>query len=209
MVDHSKLTRPSPTRGPAVSKPTPSLGRNAKSSRHCAAVLSGTAVSGKTRRRSSFVATDNRLGGSLGAEFINDKLEFKGRVIVFRYVQGTASTTKRSDGFIETAKAAGIEIAADPFSESGTLEGSKNVASNTFERFIENGELAIDGIFAANLTTTLAVASALDDLRSGGIKVDLIFVGFDSSKKLVKELQASKIDALIVQSPEKMGYLAV
>lgn len=158
---------------------------------------------------SSFVATDNTLGGSLGATYLKGKLGSNSRIIVFRYVQGTASTTKRSDGFIETAKKQGYEIVADPFSESGTLEGSKSVVANTFERFIENGKLAIDGIFAANLTATLGVASALDDLRDSGIQVDLKFVGFDSSKKLVEELQSGKIDALIVQSPEKMGYLAV
>ncbi len=158
---------------------------------------------------SSFVATDNRLGGSLAAEFLSNKIGSSGNVVVFRYVQGTASTSKRSDGFIEAAKAAGLEIEADPFSDSGTLEGSKNVVANTLERFIENGKLALDGIFAANLTTTLGVSSALDDLRSSGIEVDLVFVGFDSSKKLVKEVQEGKIDALIVQSPEKMGYLAV
>ena len=158
---------------------------------------------------SSFVATDNQLGGSLGAQFLSKKIGSKGRVVVFRYVQGTASTAKRADGFIATAKAAGLEIAADPFSESGTLEGSKSVVANTLERFIENGKLSLDGIFAANLTTTLGVSSALDDLRSSGIEVDLAFVGFDSSVKLVKEVQTGKIDALIVQSPEKMGYLAV
>ncbi|MBT3482591.1 MAG: substrate-binding domain-containing protein [Opitutales bacterium] len=158
---------------------------------------------------SSFVATDNQLGGSLGAQFLSKKIGSEGRVVVFRYVQGTASTAKRADGFIATAKAAGLEIAADPFSESGTLEGSKSVVANTLERFIENGKLSLDGIFAANLTTTLGVSSALDDLRSSGIEVDLAFVGFDSSVKLVKEVQTGKIDALIVQSPEKMGYLAV
>lgn len=158
---------------------------------------------------SSFIATDNVLGGSLGADFMNDNLATKSQLVVFRYVQGTASTAKRSDGFIDTAKIAGHDIVADPFSESGTLEGSKSVVANTLERFIKNGKLDIDGIFAANLTTTLGVSSALDDLRDSGIQVDLTFVGFDSSKKLVEELQAGKIDALIVQSPEKMGYLAV
>ncbi len=158
---------------------------------------------------SSFVATDNELGGKLGAGYLSEQLSSKGKIIVFRYVQGTASTTKRSDGFIEAAKAAGHEIVADPFSESGTLEGSKSVVANTFERFIQDGKLAIDGVFAANLTATLGVSSAMDDLRDSGIEVDITFVGFDSSKKLVEEVQSGKIDALIVQSPEKMGYLAV
>lgn len=158
---------------------------------------------------SSFIATDNTLGGALAAQFINDQAPPNGKIIVFRYVQGTASTTKRSEGFIQAAKAAGHEIVADPYSESGTLEGSKSVVANTFERYISDGKLQIDGIFAANLTATLGVSSAIDDLRDGGIEVDLTFVGFDSSKKLVEEVQSGKIDALIVQSPEKMGYLAV
>ncbi len=158
---------------------------------------------------SSFIATDNTLGGALGAQFIDEQTPSKGKIIVFRFVQGTASTTKRSEGFIQAAKAAGHEIVADPYSESGTLEGSKSVVANTFERYIKDGKLEIDGIFAANLTATLGVSSAIDDLRDGGIEVDLTFVGFDSSKKLVEEVQSGKIDALIVQSPEKMGYLAV
>lgn len=158
---------------------------------------------------SSFVATDNRLGGALGAKFMVDQLGAQGKVVVLRYVQGTASTTKRADGFIEVAKSNGLEIAADPFSESGTLEGSKSVAANTLERFIQNGKLELDGIFAANLTATLGIASALDDLKTSGIEVDLTFVGFDSSTKLIRELQADNIDALVVQNPERMGYLAV
>jgi len=158
---------------------------------------------------SSFVATDNSLGGSLGADYMAEQLNGKGRVMVLRFVQGTASTTKRSEGFIETAKKKGLEIVADPFSESGTLEGSKSVAANTLERFIENGKLELDGIFAANLTSTLGVASALDDLKASGIAADVAFVGFDSSKKLVQELQADKIDALVVQNPKRMGYLAI
>ncbi len=88
---------------------------------------------------SSFIATDNVLGGSLGADFMNDNLATKSRIVVFRYVQGTASTAKRSDGFIETAKKAGHEIVADPFSESGTLEGSKSVVANTLERSLKTG----------------------------------------------------------------------
>lgn len=170
-------------------------------------VIFDSAVDGDSH--SSFVATDNVLGGALGARFISEKASPGARVIVFRYVQGTASTAKRSDGFIEVARNAGHEIVADPFSESGTLEGSKSVVANTFERFIDDGRLNIDAVFAANLTTTLGVSSALDDLQDSGIETDLVFVGFDSSKKLVEEVQSGKIDALIVQSPEKMGYLAV
>ena len=35
------------------------------------------------------------------------------------------------------------------------------------------------------------------------------FVGFNTSKKLVEDVQAGKIDALVAQNPAKMGALAV
>ena len=68
---------------------------------------------------------------------------------------------------------------------------------------------AFDGIFACNLYSAHGVASALDDLRKSGVTVTARFVGFDTSKKLIEDLQAGRIDALVAQDPERMGYLAV
>ena len=54
------------------------------------------------------------------------------------------------------------------------------------------------------------MAAALDDLRKSGVNTDsVVFAGFDSSPRLVEELQAGNVDALIVQNPKKMGRLAV
>ena len=160
---------------------------------------------------SSFVATDNKNGGVIGgkelARLIGDKQGAK--VMCMRFVQGTGSTEARSAGFIETAKAAGFTVAADPYPDTGTIEGCKTAAANALEKFVKNGALDLDGIFAANLYSTIGVASALEDLRKGGIKVSVKFVGFDTSKKLVEDLRAGKIDALVAQNPERMGYLAV
>jgi ribose transport system substrate-binding protein len=160
---------------------------------------------------SSFVATDNKNGGVIGGKelvrLVGDKKGAK--VMCMRFVQGTGSTEARANGFIETAKAAGFTVAADPYPDTGTIEGCKTAAANTLEKFVKNGALELDGIFAANLYSTIGVASALEDLRKGGIKVNVKFVGFDTSKKLVEDVQAGKIDALVAQNPEKMGYLAV
>jgi len=160
---------------------------------------------------SSFVATDNKNGGVIGGKelvrLVGDKKGAK--VMCMRFVQGTGSTEARAAGFIETAKAAGFTVAADPDPDTGTIEGCKTAAANALEKFVKNGALELDGIFAANLYSTIGVASALDDLRKGGIKVNVKFVGFDTSKRLVEDVQAGKIDALVAQNPEKMGYLAV
>jgi len=159
---------------------------------------------------SSFVATDNKKGGELAAEHMVKLLGGKkGKVVVLRYVQGSGSTDARAEGFIEVAKKAGLEVLADPNPDQGTIESAKVTASNTLERYVGDKKLNVDGIFAANLYTTLGMAAALGDLRKGGIKVDLKFIGFDASPKLIKAVQGGTIDALISQNPKKMGYLAV
>jgi ribose transport system substrate-binding protein len=172
-------------------------------------VIFDSAVDGDAQ--SSFIATDNHNGGVIGGKelvrLIGDK---KGaQVMCARYIQGTGSTEARAAGFIETAKAAGYTIAADPYPDTGTIESCKTTAANTLEKFVKNGKLDLDGIFACNLYSTIGVASALEDMEKSGIQVNVKFVGFDTSKKLVEGVQAGKIDALVAQNPEKMGYLAI
>lgn len=158
----------------------------------------------------SYVATDNEKAGAMGGKHMIELLGSKpARVMVMRFIQGTGSTEARAKGFMDTVKGAGYTVAADPYPDTGTIEGCKTAAANTLEKFVEGGQLKLDGIFAANLYSALGVASALDDLRKGGIKVDVKFVGFDTSKKLVEDLQGGRLDALVAQDPYKMGYLAV
>jgi len=160
---------------------------------------------------SSFVATDNRQGGVIGGTELLRLLGGRAgaRVMCMRFVQGTGSTEARAAGFIETVKAAGCEVVADPYPDTGTIEGCKTAAANALEKFVEGGVLKLDGIFAANLYSTLGVVSALDDLRKSGVKIETRFVGFDTSRKLVEEVQAGRLDALVAQNPERMGYLAI
>jgi ribose transport system substrate-binding protein len=171
-------------------------------------VVFDSAVDGAAQ--SCFVATDNQKAGAMGGQHLVGLLGQKpARVMCMRFVQGTGSTEARAAGFVETVKAAGYTVVADPYPDTGTVEGCKTAAANTLEKFVNNGRLQLDGVFAANLYSTLGVASALDDLRKSGIKVDVRFVGFDTSKKLVEDVQAGSIDALVAQDPYKMGYLAV
>src|SRR4029078_11705414 len=59
----------------------------------------------------SFVATDNRKGGNLAAERLGQLLGGKGKVLMLRYQEGSASTQDREDGFLEGLKKfPGIEL---------------------------------------------------------------------------------------------------
>lgn len=157
----------------------------------------------------SFVATNNKQGGVLAAQHMIDLLGGKGRVMVLRFVQGTGSTEARAEGFIETVRAAGLELVADPYPEDATVAGCKKTATNVLEGFVKNNELMLDGIFACNDRSTLGMLAALEDLRKSGVQVHAKFIGFDFTPRLIEALQGGLIDALIAQNPRKMGRLAV
>ncbi|HEX2474655.1 MAG TPA: substrate-binding domain-containing protein [Lacipirellulaceae bacterium] len=158
----------------------------------------------------SFVATDNRAGGALAGKFLIDRLgESKKRLFLLRFIQGTASTEERAQGFLETVEAAGFEVLASPNTEDATVAGAIKTASNTLERFVKDGKLEIDGMFATNLYSTEGLLEALKDLRKSGVQVNVVFVGFDTNPKLIEEMNEGNIDAMVSQKPQRMGYLAV
>jgi len=158
----------------------------------------------------SYVGTDNVAGGALAAQHLAERLAQRDKnIFLLRYIQGTASTEQRTDGFMKAAEAAGLEVLAHPYSEDATVAGAIKTASNSLERFVRNGKLEIDGIFATNLFSTLGMLEALQELRQSGIQIDAVFVGFDTSPKLLKDLQSGRIDALVAQNPRRIGYLAV
>ena len=63
-----------------------------------------------------------------------------------------------------------------------------------------------DGVFASNESSTNGMLQAL---RKESLAGQISFVGFDASPPLVDGLNKMEIDALIVQNPRRMGYLAV
>ncbi|MHC4531961.1 MAG: substrate-binding domain-containing protein, partial [Planctomycetota bacterium] len=52
----------------------------------------------------SFVATDNYVGGRKGGEHLAEVLGGKGKVIMLRYQEGSASTMNREQGFLDVLK---------------------------------------------------------------------------------------------------------
>jgi ribose transport system substrate-binding protein len=157
----------------------------------------------------SFVATDNTAGGAIAAKYLVERLGDKKRLFLLRYIQGTASTEQRAQGFLDTAKEAGFEVLSDPYCEDATVAGAIKTASNVLEGFVKDGKLQLDGMFATNLYSTMGLLEALKDLRKSGVETNVVFVGFDTSPKLIEDLQADNVQALVSQNPTKMGGLAV
>ena len=156
----------------------------------------------------SFVATDNLKGGRLGGERLVQSLGGKGKVVLLRYAEGHDSTGKREQGFLEAMKAnPGIDVVSSNQYVGADVEGAyKRIEAilNGYKK--PDGTLGIDGLFAANESSSFALLRVLQDNGWAG-KVK--FVGFDASPNLVKGLRDGGIDGLVVQDPVRMGYTAV
>jgi len=150
----------------------------------------------------SFVATDNTSGGRLGGEHLLELLGGNGRVVLLRYLVGSASTAAREEGFLEIMRESdGIEVLVDNRYAGPTAGEAKTQSLNMFDQ-VRRAE----GIFCSNEPSTYGMLLAL---RQEGLAGQIRFVGFDASPPLVQALEAGEIDALVVQNPDRMGYEAV
>lgn len=163
----------------------------------CAIIDSGIA----TDKYVTFAATDNHQGGVLAARRMGLILGGKGNVLVVKYVPGSASTTERENGFIETIakEFPGIKIVDSKYGQD-TVETALQACEDMLTRNQD-----VQGLYACNASTAVGALQALQSQHRTGIKM----VGFDAEKALLDGLRADQIDALIVQNPYKMGYEGV
>ena len=152
----------------------------------------------------SFVATDNRKGGTLAADRMGQLLNGKGKVLVLRYAEGSASTTEREEGFISQIKAKfpEIEIVSMDQYAGATRDTAKRASENLLNRFAD----VVQGIFTPNESSTAGMLLALQDIGKAG---EISFVGFDSSQTFIDAINANQLHGIVVQNPFNMGYLGV
>ena len=150
----------------------------------------------------SFVATDSEAGGKLAGEKMAELLPKGGKVLILRYLEGSASTSLREKGFAAAvAKANGLKL-VDPGRYAGATRATAQEAAENL--LSTNGDIA--GVFCPNESSTFGMMLAL---KSRGMLGKVVFIGFDSSPELLDALKTGQIAALVLQNPEKMGYLAV
>jgi ribose transport system substrate-binding protein len=150
----------------------------------------------------SFVATDNRKGGAMGGKHLGDLLGGKGKVLILRYLEGSASTHEREEGFVEAiAKFPDIKV-IDPRRYAGATRATAQEAAENL--LATNAD--ITGVFCPNESSTFGMLLAL---RSKSMAGKVRFVGFDASDAAVAALSTKEVDGLVLQDPVRMGYLGV
>jgi ribose transport system substrate-binding protein len=152
----------------------------------------------------SFVATDNRKGGVLGADRLGELLGGKGKVILLRYAEGSASTEEREAGFLQEMKTKfpNIELISTDQYAGATRDTAKRASENLLNRFGDD----VQGIFCPNESTTAGMLSALQDIGKAG---KVMFVGFDATQIFIDAMKAKQLHGIVVQNPFNMGYLGV
>ena len=157
-------------------------------------------------KHKSFVATDNEAAGRMAAEKMTTLLGRRGKVAVLRYQEGSASTHKREQGFIEALrKIDTINIVSDNQYGGATTESAFEKAESLLAA--QNAATGgIQGVFCPNESTTFGMLLAL---RKANLAGKVYFVGFDASEKLVSALKEGHISALVLQDPFKIGYESV
>jgi ribose transport system substrate-binding protein len=161
----------------------------------------------KTDQITSFVATDNYRGGQLAGDFLAKVLAEKGKVMMLRYSEGSASTAARERGFLDAMAAhKQMEVVSSNQYGGVTTESAFQASENLLTSHKGPDGLTVQGIFCPNESTAFGMLRALED---DGFAGKVRFVGFDSSTKLVDAIAKGHMDATVVQDPIKMGYLAV
>ena len=152
----------------------------------------------------SFAATDNRKGGQMAAERLGQLLGGSGKVIMLRYLEGSASTTDREEGFLEVMKSKfpDIELISTDQYAGATRDSAKRAAENLLQRLGDQ----VTGVYASNEPATTGMLLALQDR---GLAGKVTFVGFDSSPQFVEAIKNKQMQGIVVQNPFAIGELGV
>ncbi|MBA3440569.1 MAG: substrate-binding domain-containing protein [Pyrinomonadaceae bacterium] len=151
----------------------------------------------------SFVATDNLKGGMIAADHMAQLLGGKGKVLLLRYQEGSASTTDRENGFLEQIrKNPGIEVISSDQYAGATRDTAKRASENLLNRYGNDTQ----GIFCVNESSTAGMLLALQDINRAG---KVFFIGFDASEPFIEAMRNKQLQGIVQQNPFNMGYLGV
>jgi ribose transport system substrate-binding protein len=166
---------------------------------HIPVVTVDTDVNDHSVRLGNFTS-NNVLGGTLAAKFLNTQLGGSGKVAYVGETRGTSTTDQRQAGFEAGLKTTGLTYVGPQFgADDPTVAASTTGA--LLRRYPD-----LRGIFASDTAWGDGAATAIRDAHMTG-KVKLI--AFDAEPDEVQALKAGNIQALIVQKAYDIGVDAV
>jgi ribose transport system substrate-binding protein len=139
----------------------------------------------------SHLGTDNILIGQLAAEWLVDKLDGEGRIVVLEGIPGAASSEDRKTGSAPVFEAAdGIEVVAQQ-----TAEYDRATALTVMENILQ-ATPDIDAVFCYNDEMAMGALAALE----GEGRDDVLIIGIDALPDALEAVSEGKL-AMTIQIP--------
>ncbi|MCR8645550.1 substrate-binding domain-containing protein [Paenibacillus sp. N1-5-1-14] len=148
----------------------------------------------------SFIATNNYAAGRKAGEAMKSAIQSNSTLAIISFVKGSATAMERERGVRDSlSEQSDLKVTDTYYSD-----GSQERAYQLTVALMNNP--SIDGIIGLNEPSTVGAAKAIKDLQ-GQSRVKLI--GFDSSMDELAFLEEGILQAIVIQKPFSMGYLAV
>jgi len=148
----------------------------------------------------TFIISDNKEGGRIAGEYIADKINGSGKVVLIRSQAGYPNTELRGDGFTEVMNEKGIEIIAEQRADS-----RRDLGMSVMDDILE-AHSDIDAVFCVNDEMAMG---ALVSLENAGREKEVVLVGFDGNADAVEAIKNGRLSATVAQEPEVMGKIGV
>ncbi|SDG44275.1 ribose ABC transporter substrate-binding protein RbsB [Paraburkholderia phenazinium] len=149
---------------------------------------------------SSHIASDNKAGGKMAADFLVDKLGGKGHVVELQGIPGSSAANERGAGFdTEVEAKGGVKIVTKQPADFDRAKGL-----SVMENIIQSNK-DIQGVFAQNDEMALGAVKAL---QAAGLK-NVAVVGFDATDDAIAAVKAGSMAATVQQQPELIGQYGV
>jgi ABC-type sugar transport system substrate-binding protein len=162
-------------------------------------VIGGDAAKAVGVKITTYIGTDNRAGGRLGADAMAALVPRGARVAVITGIPGDVGSGLRTDGFKHGIRGrfdVVATIAADFDREKARLAATDLLRTDS----------RIDGIFAVNDQMALGAADAVRVAdRRGEVEV----VGFDGIPDALAAIVRGSLSATVAQYPYTMGELSI
>lgn len=150
----------------------------------------------------AFVGSRDEQSAEIAINFLAERLEGKGRIVMLSGYPGQAAEIKRSQGAKSTLKKhAGLQLIAEQ-----TANWSREEGMALMENWLQAYRDEIDGVFAQNDEMGMG---ALQALESAGVKDRIVLVGVDAIADALKAVKDGRLDATVFQNAKGQGSRAV
>jgi ribose transport system substrate-binding protein len=146
------------------------------------------------------IASDNKAGGKMAAEFLLEKIGGKGNIVELEGIPGSSAARERGEGFNSViAGKADVKVVAK---QPADFDRAKGLA--VMENILQ-GNKGIVGVFAHNDEMALGAIKAIE---AAGLK-NVVVVGFDATADAVAAVKEGKMAATVQQKPDLIGKMGV